>query len=73
MIIDKNIPPPVIGDRSKVGRPSDAHYRVLGIGQSWFSVNKPNLWYARKVTGFTFCQRKVVEDGVTGYRTWRIA
>lgn len=70
--IDKNVPlPPHIRE----GRAPEYPWRTMEIGDSFFVAEPktPNAATASRQTGRTFTRRAVVEDGVKGFRVWRIA
>lgn len=77
--IDKNVPMPT---GRKVNREQDGRVkhpiRILEVGESYFTdvsqdAAKQAVFQATKHTGYTYSRRKVVEDGVSGYRIWRVS
>lgn len=68
--IDKNVAIPAKDNRGG----ARAIVRGMAVGDSFFVTSKPGAASAiLRNVGFKASQRKVTENGVTGFRIWRTA
>lgn len=71
--VEAGIPLPHKGTGQSGGRHSAFDYRGMRVGDSFFSSTRTshNLWVWQKASGYEFARRKVTENGIHGFRTWR--
>lgn len=74
IMVDKNIPMPQSRGR---GAKQTYPWTQMQVGDSFFTSSvtgsKFSTYAASKLTGFRFTTRKTFENGVKGFRCWRIA
>lgn len=69
-MIDQDIPLPP--RNCGTGRPAQYPYSAMRVGDSFFCQRAVSTYDWTRRTGFKFSRRAAEENGVKGYRVWRV-
>ena len=74
--IDKGVPLPPVPAKGGAGRKPKYPWREMQVGDSFFAASDKKLFSTTKAgqsLNMKFATRKTEENGVRGFRVWRIA